>query len=155
MSKKSLSERDICTKFISDFKHFRYKMTVVEHRQIDQSYEICLALYQDLSGSDEEENDTSPIIDEETGEKIKHEPVEFRTPPESFEPNIKEPSKKVYVDGVDVSILVNRELYFDQHGKPIIASLKDHTKEIIKEFGSKDKYMEAVKELENELYKIA
>ena len=42
------------------------------------------------------------------------------------------PRPKVYVNGVDVSILISRELYFDQHGKPITTSLKDHTKEIIK-----------------------
>jgi type I restriction enzyme, R subunit len=41
--------------------------------------------------------------------------------------------QKVYVNGVDVTILVSRELYFDQHGKPITTSLKDHTREIIKE----------------------
>jgi type I restriction enzyme, R subunit len=39
-----------------DFKHFKDKMTVVKHRQIDKSYEIYLALYQGLSGSDEEAN---------------------------------------------------------------------------------------------------
>jgi type I restriction enzyme R subunit len=39
-----------------DFKHFKDKMTVVKHRQIDKSYEIYLALYQGLSGSDEDAN---------------------------------------------------------------------------------------------------
>jgi type I restriction enzyme R subunit len=42
------------------------------------------------------------------------------------------PRPKVYVNGVDVSILISRDMYFDQHGKPITTSLKDHTKEIIK-----------------------
>lgn len=36
-----------------DFKHFKDKMTVVKHRQIDKSFEIFLALYQGLSGTDE------------------------------------------------------------------------------------------------------
>jgi type I restriction enzyme, R subunit len=36
-----------------DFKHFKDKMTVVKHRQIDKSFEIYLALYQGLSGTDE------------------------------------------------------------------------------------------------------
>ncbi len=40
--------------------------------------------------------------------------------------------EKVYVNGVDVSILISREMYFDHQGKPITVSLKDHTKEIIK-----------------------
>jgi type I restriction enzyme, R subunit len=39
-----------------DFKHFKDKMTVVKHRMIDKSYEIYLALYQGLSGADEEAN---------------------------------------------------------------------------------------------------
>ncbi|MCW3110347.1 MAG: Type site-specific deoxyribonuclease [Segetibacter sp.] len=40
--------------------------------------------------------------------------------------------EKVYVNGVDVSVLISREMYFDNAGKPITVSLKDHTKEIIK-----------------------
>lgn len=39
-----------------DFKHFKDKMTVVKHRQVDKSYEIYLALYQGLSDSEEEKN---------------------------------------------------------------------------------------------------
>lgn len=39
-----------------DFKHFKDKMTVVKHRQVDKSYEIYLALYQGLSGSEEDKN---------------------------------------------------------------------------------------------------
>jgi type I restriction enzyme R subunit len=55
----------------------------------------------------------------------------IRTPEGMPEPP-REPRLKIYVNGVDVSILVSREMYFDQHGKPITTSLKDHTKEIIK-----------------------
>lgn len=40
----------------NDFKHFRDKMTVVKNRKVDKSYEIYLALYQGLSGNDEEAN---------------------------------------------------------------------------------------------------
>src|SRR5690606_38787385 len=36
-----------------DFKHFKDKMTLVKNRMIDKSYEVYLALYQGLSGSDE------------------------------------------------------------------------------------------------------
>lgn len=39
-----------------DFKHFKDKMTVVKQRMIDKSYEIYLALYQGLSGNDDEAN---------------------------------------------------------------------------------------------------
>lgn len=41
--------------------------------------------------------------------------------------------EKVYVNGVDVSILISREMHFDHQGKPITVSLKDHTKQIIKD----------------------
>ena len=81
------------------------------------------------------------IIDEETpddatddvfSDVFEEPPVPpIRTPDGTSEPP-REPHPKVYVNGVDVSILISRELYFDQHGKPITTSLKDHTKEIIK-----------------------
>ena len=43
-----------------------------------------------------------------------------------------EKRKKVYVNGVDVSELLRREIYFDENGKPITSSLKDFTKQKIK-----------------------
>jgi type I restriction enzyme R subunit len=39
-----------------DFKHFKDKMTVIQKHQVDKSYEIYLALYQGLSGSEEASN---------------------------------------------------------------------------------------------------
>jgi len=45
---------------------------------------------------------------------------------------VREPREKVYVNGVDVSTLMSREMYMDNEGKPITTSLKDHTKEILK-----------------------
>lgn len=82
----------------------------------------------DLSGIvDEEENDTTPIIDEESGEPILVDP-----PMPPIPPPPPPPREKVYVNGVDVSILVVRELYFDNYGKPITVSLKDHTKNLIR-----------------------
>lgn len=86
----------------------------------------------------EEEENTVTVLDEATGEKIKFEKATIRYPDGSKlggnwvakDPDAKE---KVYVNGVNVSVLVSREMYFDQHGKPITTSLKNHTKEIIKE----------------------
>ena len=98
----------------------------------------------DLGGVvDEEEENTEPIIDIETGEEIEITPPEIRYPETEFSPfTVNEPRQKVYVNGVDVSVLISRELYFDQHGKPITTSLKDHTKEIIKEqFASLDDFL--------------
>jgi type I restriction enzyme R subunit len=92
---------------------------------------------------DEEEENTEPIIDIETGEEIDIIPPVIRYPePNTPETVVNEPRRKVYVNGVDVSVLISRELHFDQHGKPITTSLKDHTKEIIKEqFASLDDFL--------------
>jgi type I restriction enzyme R subunit len=91
---------------------------------------------------DEEENDTSPIIDEISGEEIEIEP-EIRYPePQTTTDKVNEPRQKVYVNGVDVSILISREMYFDNDGKPITTSLKDHTKELIKgQYASLDDFL--------------
>jgi len=98
----------------------------------------------DLGGiMDEEEENTEPIIDIETGEEVEITPPEIRYPETEFPPRTaNEPREKVYVNGVDVSVLISRELHFDQHGRPITTSLKDHTKEIIKEqFASLDDFL--------------
>jgi type I restriction enzyme R subunit len=91
---------------------------------------------------DEEENDTTPIIDEESGEEIEIKP-EIRYPePQTPTGEVNEPRQKVYVNGVDVSVLISRELYFDNNGKPITTSLKDHTKELIKgQYASLDDFL--------------
>jgi len=87
----------------------------------------------------EEEENTVTVLDEITGEEIVFEKVTIRNPDGSpFKGSVitggsKQPREKVYVNGVDVSVLISREMYFDQYGKPITTSLKDHTKEIIKE----------------------
>lgn len=41
---------------INDFKHFGDKMVKIQNRSIDKSYEIYLALYQGLTGSEEDRN---------------------------------------------------------------------------------------------------
>ena len=92
---------------------------------------------------DEEETTEEPVIDEETGEEIEIIKPEIRYPePQTTEYVVREPRQKIYVNGVDVSVLISREMYFDQHGKPITTSLKDHTKKIIKEkFASLDDFL--------------
>ncbi|KAA6334446.1 putative DNA repair helicase RadD [termite gut metagenome] len=92
----------------------------------------------------EEEIDETTIIDELTGEEIEFEKPEIRKPEDDDGGGkpIPEPRQKIYVNGVDVSILISRELHFDQNGKPITTSLKDHTKEIIKgQFASLDDFL--------------
>ncbi len=92
---------------------------------------------------DEEELDKEPIIDIETGEEIEIISPEIRYPEPELPPTTdNRPRQKVYVNGVDVSVLISRELYFDQYGKPITTSLKDHTKEIIKgQYASLDDFL--------------
>ncbi len=88
---------------------------------------------------EEEEEDDTTIIDEITGDEI------IIIPPVLREPNNNEEYKarpKQYINGVDVSILISRELFFDSNGKPITISLKDHTKEIIKgKYASLDDFL--------------
>jgi type I restriction enzyme R subunit len=91
---------------------------------------------------DEEEKDNSPIIDQESGIEINIQKPVIRYPESSNTGVIGESREKLYVNGVDVSVLVSREMYFDINGKPITTSLKDHTKEIIKgQFGSLDEFL--------------
>lgn len=97
----------------------------------------------DLGGIvDEEENIDMPIIDEETGEEIKIKPKIRYPEPQSSTSKLSEPRQKVYVNGVDVSVLISREMYFDNNGKPITTSLKDHTRDLIKgQFASLDEFL--------------
>lgn len=95
----------------------------------------------------EEETDKLVAIDQETGEEIEFAKAEIRYPDGShvqghWVSKFKEPREKVYVNGVDVSVLISREMYFDNHGKPITTSLKDHTKELIKgQYASLDDFL--------------
>lgn len=85
----------------------------------------------DLTGiEDEEIEDETPIIDEVTGVEIIIVKPEIRNPLNEPDSEYKARPKQ-YINGVNVSVLVSRELFFDSNGKPITSSLKDHTKEII------------------------
>jgi type I restriction enzyme R subunit len=94
----------------------------------------------DLSTIIEDEfTDESTLIDEISGEEI-----------EMVSPVVREPSSKneyaklpkQYINGVNVAVLVSRELYFDNNGKPITLSLKDYTKNIItQKFASLDDFL--------------
>lgn len=89
---------------------------------------------------DEEDAVVYPLIDEEAGEDITIDRNVILD--QSLIGNDSTPRHKVYVNGVDVSILISRELYFDQHGKPITIGLKDYTKEIIQgQFASLDDFL--------------
>ena len=89
---------------------------------------------------DEEETDDTTITDND-GEKIEFVKPDIRKP--QVNEDRENYRKKIYVNGIDVSVLVSREMYFDNNGKPITTSLKDHTKEIIKgQFASLDDFLQ-------------
>jgi type I restriction enzyme R subunit len=82
---------------------------------------------------DEEEQDVTPIIDELSGENITdqltpEEPTTLREPAEDYKKNKRE---KIVINGVDVSVLVSRELHFNKDGKPITVNLQDYSKEML------------------------
>jgi len=87
----------------------------------------------DLSKIEEEEQElTDPVIDPVSGDELQLKKPTVRYPENNMRSYVSEGREKIYVNGVDVSVLVSREMYFDNNGRPITVSLKDHTKEIIK-----------------------
>ncbi|MDJ1505586.1 EcoAI/FtnUII family type I restriction enzme subunit R [Xanthocytophaga agilis] len=55
---------------------------------------------------------------------------------------VQSPGRKVYVNNVDVSVLMEREMFFDYQGKPVTSSLKDYTANTIKsEYKSLDEFL--------------
>jgi type I restriction enzyme R subunit len=110
---------------------------------------------------DEEEDFTDPIIDNVSGEEIKIQKPKVRYPENELTSFVRERKPKIFVNGVDVSVLVSREMYFDNDGKAITVSLKDHTREIIKnhfatlndflnKWNDADKKAAIIKELEEQ-----
>lgn len=83
-----------------------------------------------------------PIIDDSGEEIIIDGPGYPRVPVVNDPPTDYKKRPKQYINGVDVSVLVSRELYFDSEGKPIVVSLKDYTKSIIqKNYASLDDFL--------------
>lgn len=79
---------------------------------------------------EEEEADDTPIIDTVTGDEIEIKPPEIRNP-ETIIDTV--PRVKVFVNGVDVSVLISRELYYNKDGQLITRKLTDYTKEVVME----------------------
>ena len=82
--------------------------------------------------SPEDEADSDETIADEDGEEIIFDPIE---PPEIIGGGdiIAEPGAKYYVNGVNVAILNERIQYMDGNGKLITGSLKDYTKQKVRE----------------------
>ncbi len=88
------------------------------------------------------ENEEDEVITDEDGEE-----VEF---PENETPDIidggdieeNEPNQKIFVNGVNVSVLNERVQILDENGKLITGSLKDYTKaQVHKEFATLDDFL--------------
>ncbi len=102
----------------------------------------------DIAGIiDEQEENEEPIFDPVTGEEIifaepGDDPYSEGVPGTTVGDPPPEPREKIYVNNVDVSVLHTRTMYFDQHGKPVTTSLKDHTREIIRgQYASLDDFL--------------
>lgn len=110
---------------------------------------------EDISGIEsEEEKDDTPVIDEEGGEEIAdfedlsddtNAPPDYPEVPESTfnEPGIEDaPREKIFVNGINVTVLNTRELYFDKDGRPVTVSLKDFTRQqILNEYQSLNDFL--------------
>lgn len=90
---------------------------------------------------------TGEIIDQETGESLDFD--QNNDLPENLKPTIisggeitTEKQTKVYISGVDVTILNERIQYLNDHGDLVTTSLKDYTKQnLLREFSSLDEFL--------------
>lgn len=109
----------------------------------------------------EEEEIEEPLVDNVSGEEIKVQKPRVRYPENEATSFARERREKIVVNGVDVSVLVTREMYFDNQGRPITVSLKDHTREIVRnhfaslndfltKWNDADKKAAIIKELEEQ-----
>jgi type I restriction enzyme R subunit len=84
----------------------------------------------------DEQHDEVPLIDDITGEDLSDQLEDVRIvnepPRDAYLPS-NERSKRVIVNGVDVTVLITRELYFNKEGKPITVNLKDHSKNLLQD----------------------
>ncbi|MCR4337786.1 MAG: DEAD/DEAH box helicase family protein, partial [Candidatus Omnitrophica bacterium] len=102
---------------------------------------------EELTEQDIHPEEDQEIIDPENGQPVdfeKKDSVKYPTQPEIIQGGIivSEPRQKVYVAGVDVSVLNERVQHLDANGKLITESLKDYTKKsILQEFQSLDDFL--------------
>ena len=95
----------------------------------------------ELPELEEEENDDTPIIDEESGEEIIFEPSTIRDGGEIDEDE-KAPREKIYINGVDVTVLNERIQVRNDKGELVTTSYKDYTKQKVhEEFSSLDEFL--------------
>ncbi len=92
----------------------------------------------------DEETDAPPVVDED-GDVIDFEPpLEYPLPDPDPVVNVPPAMRqKTYVNGVNVSALIERNMYFTAEGKPITVSLKDYTRlQILEHYASLDEFLQ-------------
>jgi type I restriction enzyme R subunit len=90
------------------------------------------------------EEDEAPY-DTETGETL----IDGQPPDISLPPDDVEPRKKVYVEGVLVTVLAERVEYVDENGKLVTESLRDYTRKgLQRHFASLDDFLKRWKAAE-------
>lgn len=107
----------------------------------DKDFDGEPVMIKDLSQDDEmpapedEMQDDTPVIDEESGEEIEFEQPADRdvsSPLPQGGEIVAEAPAKYYVNGVDVSVLHERVQYIDAQGKLITENLKDYTRACVR-----------------------
>ncbi|MFH1653617.1 MAG: DEAD/DEAH box helicase family protein, partial [Pseudomonadota bacterium] len=102
---------------------------------------------EELTDQDINPEEGQETIDPDTGKPVdfeKEETKEYSVQPEIIQGGsiVSEPQPKIYVAGVDVSVLNERVQHLDANGKLIIETLKDYTKKsILQEFRSLDDFL--------------
>lgn len=100
---------------------------------------------EDEIDSPEEEIANDELITDENGEEIIFEPPQYPTqPPDIIDGGdiVAEPRAKYYVNGVNVAVLNERVQYMDGNGKLITGSLKDYTRQKVREqYASLDDFL--------------
>ncbi|MBZ0295114.1 MAG: DEAD/DEAH box helicase family protein [Anaerolineae bacterium] len=101
---------------------------------------------EELTDQDIHPEEDQEIIDPETGQPVDFEEItaEYPTQPAIIQGGeiVSDPRQKIYVAGVDVSVLNERVQHLDANGKLITESLKDYTrKNILQEFQSLDDFL--------------
>ncbi len=94
---------------------------------------------EEIESPEQEEQEDIEIIDEESGEPIDFPPPDIREGGEIEEP---EPREKIYINGVDVSVLNERIQYRNEAGELVTTSYKDYTRQKAKkEFSSLNDFL--------------
>lgn len=97
---------------------------------------------------EDEVNDDFDYTDEESPAPVANDGDDGYQPSrpdgDPFIPKSTQKSEKIYVNGVDVTILNTRQLYFDKEGKPVTISLKDYSRDLLREsYQSLDQFLQA------------